>query len=195
MKSENTAPALPHLTAEFFVWLWYASERDGGTMNLGVAGVCDVWVEERLSFRIPDEDKARAVLTGENTAAAPEARAALASGKVVRDMQIHLRREEREYTVTLRGVNLDLAGVKFPGHSSEGEDGLLFERMYLYEDLWFCIQQLYQRFASERAAESWYVTTLPAIRRWVAGEEAQQESIEPDAFARAVAPAASRREE
>ena len=79
MTGENSAPALPHLTAEFFVWLWYASERDGGSMNLGAAGMCDVWVEERLSFRIPDEDKARAVLTGENTSSAPEARAALAS--------------------------------------------------------------------------------------------------------------------
>ena len=182
MSDESSAPALPHLTAEFFVWLWYASERDGGTMTLGAAGVCDVWVEERLSFRIPDEDKARAVLTGENTSSAPEARAALASGKVVRDVQVHLRREEREYTVTLRGVNLDLAGVKFPGHSSEGEDELLYERMYLYEDLWFILQQLYQRFASERAAESWYTITLPAIRRWVGGGGAEQSRIEPDAF-------------
>jgi len=182
VSDESSAPALPHLTAEFFVWLWYASERDGGTMTLGSAGVCDVWVEERLSFRVPDEDKARAVLTGENTSSAPEARAALASGKVVRDVQVHLRREEREYTVTLRGVNLDLAGVKFPGHSSEGEDELLYERMYLYEDLWFILQQLYQRFASERAAESWYTITLPAIRRWVGGGDAEQSRIEPDAF-------------
>ena len=26
--------ALPHLTTEFFIWLWYASEREGGTMML-----------------------------------------------------------------------------------------------------------------------------------------------------------------
>lgn len=195
MSAESSAPALPHLTAEFFVWLWYASERDGGTMNLGAAGVCDVWVEERLSFRIPNEDKARAVLTGENTSSAPEARAALASGKVVRDVQIHLRREEREYTVTLRGVNLDLAGVKFPSHSADGEDALLYERMYLYEDLWFSIQQLYQRFASERAAESWYTVTLPAIRRWVGGGDAEQDSIEPDAFAPAQPPSLHHAEE
>jgi hypothetical protein len=169
--SDQGTPALPHLTAEFFVWLWYASERDGGTMSLGEAGVCDVWVEERLSFRIPDEDKARAVLTGENTAHAPEARAAMASGKIVRDLQMHLRREEREYTVTLRGVNLDLAGVKFPAHSPEGVDELLYERMYLYEDLWFVIGQLYRKFARERTADDWVTGTLTDIRRWVGGEE------------------------
>jgi hypothetical protein len=142
-------------------------------MALGDAGVCDVWVDERLSFRIPDEDKARAVLTGENTSSAPEAKAALASGKVVRDIQLHIRREEREYTVTLRGVHLDLTGVKFPAHATEGEDGLLYERMYLYEDLWFVIGELYRAFAEERTAPTWKSETLPAIRRWVEGGETE----------------------
>ena len=105
----DNAAALPHLTAEFFVWLWFASEREGGTMDVGEGvGLIDFWVDERLSFRSPDEDKPRAVLTGENTSTSAEARAALASGKVVRDLQLHLRREEREYSVTLRGAHLDV---------------------------------------------------------------------------------------
>lgn len=170
--SDGATPALPHLTAEFFVWLWYASERDGGTMNLGEAGVCDVWVEERLSFRTPEEDKPRAVMTGENTSVAPEAKAALASGKVVRDIQLHLRRGDHEYTVTLRGVHLDVAGLKLPPHAPDGEGELLFERMYLYEDVWYILQNLYRRFAGERVAEGWYTDTLPAIRAWVGGANA-----------------------
>ena len=169
-------PALPHLTIEFYVWLWYASERDGGSMDLGPeAGICDVWVEERLSFRPPDEDRARAVLTGENASASLEARAALASGKVVKDLQLHLRRDEREYTVTLRGPHLDLAGAKLPKHASDGEGELLYERMYLYEELWFLVTALYKRFAAERTASAWHERLLPAIRHWVAGGEAGQD--------------------
>lgn len=173
MSTTDAAPALPHLSLEFFVWLWYASERDGGTMNLGdEAGVCDVWVEERLSFRPPDEDRARAVLTGENASGSLEARAALASGKVVKDLQLHLRREEREYTVTIRGPHLDIAGAKFPTHATDGEGELLFERMYLYEELWFIVGALYRRFAEERTASTWHSRALPSIRRWVSGEDA-----------------------
>ena len=175
---EDKTPELPHLSVEFFVWLWYASERDGGTMDLGDpdgggAGVCDVWVEERLSFRPRDEDRARAVLTGENASSSLEARAALASGKVVKDLQLHLRREEREYTVVLRGAHLDLAGAKLPPHATDGEGELLFERMYLYEDLWFLVGALYRRFAVERTAAAWHEHTLPAIRAWVAGADPQ----------------------
>ena len=169
--SEDVTPALPHLSTEFFIWLWFASERDGGSMMLGEhVGVVDVWVEDRLSFRGLEEERARAVVTGENTASSLEARAALATGKVVRDVQLHIRREEREYTVTLRGVNMDIS-AKLPPHSGEGEDGLLYERMYLYEDLWFVIEGLYRRFALERTAASW-PTTLSGIRAWVAGAPA-----------------------
>lgn len=161
-------PALPHLSVEFFVWIWFASERDGGTMALPEnIGVIDVWVENRLSFRGLAEEKARAVVTGENASSSLEARAALAAGKVVKDIQLHLRREEREYSVTLRGVNLDIS-AKLPPHSGEGEDGLLYERMYLYEDLWFILEGLYQRFALERTHPSWGAT-LGAIRGWVSG--------------------------
>ncbi len=168
--TEAAPPVLPHLTIEFFVWLWYASEREGGTFHLGESvGVADAWIDERLSFRSVDEDKARAVLTGEDTASSAEARAALASGKVVRDLQMHIRREEREYTVTLRGPNLDFAGLKLPPHEPSGEEELLYERMYLYEDLWAVVGALYQRFALERTSESWHNTILPAMRAWAGG--------------------------
>ena len=186
-------PALPHLSTEFFIWLWFASERDGGTMSLlENVGVVDVWVEDRLSFRGLDEEKARTVVAGENTSSSLEARAALATGKVIRDLQIHLRREEREYSVTLRGVNLDLAGAKLPPHAGEGEDGLLYERMYLYEDLWFIIEGLYRQFARERTHASWK-HTLQAIRDWVAGAPAN--AVLPPSFSVNEAPAPQAGEE
>jgi len=165
----DNAEALPHLTTEFYVWLWFASEREGGTMDVGDGvGLIDFWIDERLSFRSPDEDKPRAVLTGENTSTSAEARAALASGKVVRDLRVHLRREEREYTVTLRGSHLDVCGLKFPQHAVDGEDELLYERMFLYEDVWAVIRALYRRFARERVSEAWHRDVLPAIRQFAA---------------------------
>ena len=174
MSDSDGPPQLPHLSSEFFVWLWFAAEREGGSMFFGEEiGVLDFWIEERLSFRSPDEDRPRAVMTGEDAATSLEARAALAGGKVVRDVQLHLRREEREYTVVLRGAGLDLSGLKFPTHATDGEDELLYERMYLYEDVWFIIRALYQRFATERTAAEWASRTLPAMRRWVAGGPAE----------------------
>ncbi|MCB9781097.1 MAG: hypothetical protein H6742_21195 [Alphaproteobacteria bacterium] len=168
----DPTPALPHLATEFFAWLWYASERDGGTFVLpGTEGVFLFWVDDRLSFRLPDEDKARAVLTGESAAATLEARAALAGGKVVRDLRLALKREEREYSVTLRGVHLDLQGAKLPAElgAKDETSEVLYERMFLLDELWFMVGALYRRFAAERTSDDWRSAHLAAMRRWAGG--------------------------
>ncbi|MFT5687068.1 MAG: hypothetical protein ACI8RZ_008025, partial [Myxococcota bacterium] len=68
MSIDEGSPALPHLSIEFFMWLWFASERDGGSMTLPEKiGTIDVWVENRLSFRGLAEEKSRAVVTKKNT--------------------------------------------------------------------------------------------------------------------------------
>ena len=172
MSMEET-PALPHLASEFFTWAWYASEREEGRIDLGDdVGSIDFWVDARLSFRGPDEERARAILTGENPSATLEARAALAGGKVVQDVRLGLRREDREYSVTLKGVHFDLQAVKLPTECKGPEDEALYERMYLYEDLWFVLSALYTRFAGERASVEWDSVHLPAMRAWAAGAEA-----------------------
>ena len=200
-------PLLPHLTPEFLTWLWCASERDLGTFPLGEGAEVHAWVDDRLSFRTADDDRPRAVLTGENPAAsleargdtptgshgpAPplfadrgdgplpipeylvaqiEARAALAGGKLVRDLRLGLRGEDREYALVIRGSNLDLAGARLPGMFKGTEDEALFDRMFLLEELRGLIRTLFVRFAEERTALTWQTETLPAMQAWVAGED------------------------
>jgi hypothetical protein len=170
------AKALPHLASEFFAWIWYTSEQKRGTLELGEgAGAVDFWVGSRISFRAVDEDKARAVVTGESPSTTLEARAALAGGKVVNDLRLVLRREEREYEVTLRGPYLDLHNVRLPAQvktaagaaEKENSDEILYERMYLYDELWFLLGALYARFAEERTGADWRTDTLPSLRAWV----------------------------
>jgi hypothetical protein len=162
------AQALPHLASEFFAWIWYTSEAHRGTLDLGDGtGSVDFWVGSRLSFRALDEDKARAVLTGENPSTTLEARAALAGGKVVNDLRLSFRREDREYEVTLRGPHLDLHNVKLPAQIKVGEDEIVAERMYLYDELWFLLGALYTRFAEERTGAGWRTDMLPSLRAWV----------------------------
>ncbi|MCK6505802.1 hypothetical protein L6R53_20840 [Myxococcota bacterium] len=140
----DPTPAPPHAATEFFGWLWYASERDGGTFALEDGSVFTFWVDDRLSFRLPDEDKARAVLTGES-----------------------------EYHVTLRGVHLDLQGAKLPAElkAKDAVDEVLYERTFLLDELWFLVGSLYKRFAAERTSEAWRAEHLPAMRRWAAEQD------------------------
>ena len=165
---DNERSLLGHLPSEFLTWLWFTSEQEGGTLQLdGDQGRVDVWVDDRIAFRSQEDDKPRTVLTGENPSATLEARAALAGGRVVRELRLALRKDDREYSVALKGANLDIVGAKLPGLVKGGIEEVLYDRMYLYEELAWLLSALLKRFARERTAPEWSNSTLPAMRRWV----------------------------
>jgi len=58
---------------------------------------------------------------------------------------------------------------------------VLYERMFLYEDLFFVIRALYRRFAQERTSPDWAGVHLPAMRAWAAaGLEAGAPDLDPE---------------
>ena len=52
--------ALPHLASDFFAWLWYTTETTGGHIELNGRSL-QIWVDDRIAFRSPSEETARAV--------------------------------------------------------------------------------------------------------------------------------------
>jgi hypothetical protein len=165
--SEAT-PIPAHLGSEFLLWLWFTSERQQARFDLPkpVGGV-DVWVDDRLAFRLPADQKVTAVLTGENPAAAPEARAALSGGKVLQDLRVGVKRDDREFSVTLRGAALDVAALKLPAVLSENPAEAVSERMFLVEELQLVLVGLFRSFAEARASDAW-PGTVRAIQQWLA---------------------------
>jgi hypothetical protein len=175
--SENTEglPIVPHLAGEFYTWLWYTSEQRGAAFDLPPpVGAVDLWVDERLAFRSAEETKVVAVMTGENPAATLEARAALAGGKVLQEIRLGLRREDREFFFTLKGPAMHLTALKLPSVVSEGGGGqgteeALFERVHLYDEVCFVLAGLFRSFAAVRASPAWQDEVLPALHQWILG--------------------------
>jgi hypothetical protein len=170
MSDEENEGTPPHVAAEFFLWLWYQSETGQGRVDLGeTGGSVEFWVDDRIAFRAVGEDKVSAIMTGENPSLTPEARAALAGGKVLRDVRLALRREDREYTVTLKAPRIEIAAAKLPALVKSGDEAeILYERMFLYEELHFMLGGLFRAFSDARCADDWQGRVLPDLRRWVA---------------------------
>ena len=163
---------LANVSCDFLTWLWYTTEREMGSIDLGdPVGRIDFWVDERLAFRNQADDKPIAVMTGESPSTSLEARAALAGGQVLRELRIGAKVAERDYTVTLKGPLLDLSGAKFPPDEAAGDEAI-YDRMYFYEELMNIVKGLFARFSAERTSPEWRTEILPAMRRWVQGEEA-----------------------
>ena len=170
-ESADGLPILPHLAGEFYAWLWWASEVQGAVFDLGdPVGQIELWVDARLAFRNADDTKVTAVMTGEAPSTSLEARAALAGGKVLNELRVGVRRDDREFTVTLKGPAMHTTGLKLPQVMSEGKDEVLYDRMFLYSELMLVITGLYRTFAEKRISGEWEQDVLPSLRRWIGGE-------------------------
>lgn len=166
---EEPTPVLPHLAAEFLLWLWWSASQRACHADLGEPhGEVDFWVDDRLAFKAPDEGKAAAVITGENPAEALEARAAVAGGKVLRELRLCIRREDREFAATLKAPQLDLAQVSLPQVVKGDGEEALYDRMFLYEELHGLVAAFFRQFAEDRVSGEWAMARLPAIRAWIA---------------------------
>ncbi|MBM75460.1 MAG: hypothetical protein CMK59_08655 [Proteobacteria bacterium] len=169
----------PQLSTDFFVWLWFSSERGKGIVELEEADQpadggrisIDYFVDDRLVFCNPDAESMKAVITGENTAGALEAKAALSAGKVIQEIRLHMTVDEVEYGVTLKGPFLDLSGLKLPSLSLDGDAGgddrgTLLIRMSQYEEVWGYIGTLYRHFAKIRTGPDWQ-DQYAQIKKWL----------------------------
>lgn len=164
-------PILPHVSAEFYTWLWFTSEVQECVFQLGEeVGQVELWIDERLTFRSPNESKVAAVMTGENPSTTLEARAALAGGKVLNDLRIGMRRDDREFFFTLKGPEMHLQGVKLPQVLNEEVDEMLYDRVFLYEELGHVVSALFKQFAVVRSGSEWRGEVVPAMERWIEGQ-------------------------
>ncbi|MFT4627516.1 MAG: hypothetical protein ACI8PZ_006201 [Myxococcota bacterium] len=169
-EDDRGLPVLPHVASEFYSWVWWASEQNAGVFKLDdPVGRVDVWVDERLAFRNPEDTRVSAVMTGENPSATIEARAALAGGKVLQDLRLGVRRDDREYFVTLKGAAVHLQGLKLPQVVKDGDAELVFERLHLYDEATLVVGGLFRAYAAARNGGSWDSEVLPSLRSWILG--------------------------
>lgn len=167
----ESLPIVPHIAGEFYAWLWWASERNGSSFDLPEpVGMVDVWVDERLAFRNADDTRVSAVMTGENPAASLEARAALAGGKILQEIRLGARREDREYFFTLKGPAMHVTALKLPQAVKDGGAEVVFERIHLYDELIFLLSGLVRAFAELRTGPTWEDEVLPDLHAWILGK-------------------------
>ena len=172
--AEDGLPCPPHLASEFYVWLWWESERSGAHFDLGdPMGSIEVWVDERLVFRHPGETKVTAVLTGDDASTTLESRAALAGGKVLEEIRLRIRRDEREYAVSLKGATVAIQRARLPPSGTDADESPLYDRMFHYEELEKIVAALFRNFSELRCSADWEGDILRKLKAWSLGAAAK----------------------
>lgn len=159
----------PHLASEFMLWLAW---RAGESRALDLDGEpVEHWLDGRLDFRAPGEERACASVRDEQPVNAA-ALGALASGKIIRSIPLVLCRADREYVITLTGTDLARRGAKMPSLVKGGDLAeQVYEAAFLYEEMEHLLGELFSEFGRQRVASG--AQGCAAIRRWLGLEVAR----------------------
>lgn len=134
----------------FFAWLWGHGQTGNDQMVLadGIAVSFAIVDEARFASRAATHDEV--VVRLQDPSGSAEARAAVKADRVPTSIRLFLRREDREYTMALSGPSLSISALKLSQMVKSGDTAeVLYDRMFLYEELVWILEALVELYIAE----------------------------------------------
>lgn len=186
----NVSKAKTFLGREFLTWLWFTSESARGWRTLThprrVTKVeFDLWIDDRMVLEAQSRVPALAhqsVMKGGDPSHSREAAAALAVGKIVRELKLGLNiKGVGEFFAVLGSEDLSPRSLKLPMPTNDQGDaqktaqplGVRLQHLDLFVVI---LDHLFATFLSERTSDHWESKTLQDIRDWVQSRQRNEES-------------------
>lgn len=160
---------------EFLTWLWYKSEERGGLVAIPEKGDIVVVFEKHMLLEYGEGESNEKCICSGLQSELQEARTGLKMGKKLEQARIQLIVGDYEYNFTLAAALLEFRNVKLPktagseeGKSDNAEEteGMILERIFLFEELVKVVNELLRIFLEVRTGEGWR-EELVKIREWV----------------------------
>jgi hypothetical protein len=156
---------------EFLTWLWFTIENDMDTIKQCDAELVDLDVGNRMVLENRLANGKETITIKGDAAGLEEALLALNKGALITDLHLVYKSGTLQWTFSIKGESLGFGGLKLPetGPMESGEDmeGIILEKIYLYEKPFELMGNLYSAFSKIRLSEQWEVTILPAIKKWL----------------------------
>jgi len=163
------------LGQEFLTWLWWKSEERGGSILLPERGDITVVFEKHMLLEYGEGESSEKLICTGLQAELQEARTGLLMGKKVEQARIQIVHADYEYSFTLAAALMEFRNVRLPktagtegGSSNDPEEteGMILERIYLFEELVRLVDELFTLFIKIRVSEQWR-DELQTLRKWV----------------------------
>ncbi|MCP4747015.1 MAG: hypothetical protein GY874_12885 [Desulfobacteraceae bacterium] len=155
---------------EFLTWIWFSIENDTEPFHRCDQELTELAIGNRMVLENRLANAAETISIKGDTAGLEEGLVALRKGALVTEMNLVYQSGSLKWQFSLKGENLSFSGLKLPETGTiESEDdieGLLLDRIYLYEKPVQFIEDLYEHFIKLRLSEQWKEQTLSIIQRW-----------------------------
>ena len=176
-------PDRSFLGREWLTWLWHELETGDGTVALTADGrrplpgeaalVIDKSIQLDCDFHLTGRD----MIYADGPSRAPEAKAALRTGKQPTRAGLLISAGGEEYTLTLDATNYQMRSLKLPDVDEPNPLIRLEERCRNLVHLSAILDGLYATFLKARFSGE-YRTTAAKLRQWVAGTQTPQQEQE-----------------
>ncbi len=166
------------LGQEFLTWLWWKSEERGGVVALPGEGDIVVVFEKHMLLEYGEGDSNESLICRGLQTELQEARTGLVMGKKLEQARIQLVYNDYEWNFTMAAALMEFRNVKLPktgGDSAasdnpEEREGMVLERIFLFEELVRVVLELFRVFVQLRVGDEWR-NELVKVREWVGRAE------------------------
>ncbi|MBI5895419.1 MAG: hypothetical protein HZB24_05225 [Desulfobacterales bacterium] len=160
---------------EFLTWLWFAIETDMEIIRQCDAELLDLDVGNRMVLENKLANGKENITIKGDAAGLEEALLALSKGALITDLHLIYKSGSVEWQFAVKGESLSFSGVKLPqtGPMEAGEEmeGIILEKIFLYEKPFRLLDALYQQFTKLRLSEKWIAHTIPSMKKWISSSK------------------------
>ena len=164
------------LGQEFLTWLWWKSEERGGSVAIPGYGDISLVFEKHMLLEYGEGESAEKLICSGLRAELQEARTGLQVGKKLEQARVRMTKGDNEYNFTLAATFMEFRNIRLPRTAMtetdetgnrEDVEGMILERIYLFEELLQTVNTLFRCFLDVRLDQEWN-SELSKIRGWIA---------------------------
>ena len=159
---------------EFLTWIWFVIENDEEIIKKCDKEALSLDIGNRITLEHRWANGMETVSIKGDSAGLEEGLLALSKGALVTEINLIYKSGSLQWQFSLKGESLNFSGIKLPesGTAEQAEDmeGVVLEKLYLYEKPFNFIDELYRYFISLRLSRQWQ-PTLSRMKKWVQSEK------------------------
>ena len=159
------------LGEEFLTWLWFVIEKNQDLIKNFDTNFVALEVGNRVVFENRRKESAERITIKGDGASLEEGILALKKGALVTELNLVYKSAELVWQFTLKGESLNISSLSIPNtgaaESDEDIEGIVIEKIYLYDKALQLFEKLYTHFSKLRVSESWHSKETPLIRKWI----------------------------
>ena len=156
---------------EFLTWIWFCIENNPDLIQQCDADMVSLDVGNRMVLENRLANGIETISIKGDAAGLEEALLSLKKGAMITEISLVYKSGPAQWSFGLKGESLGFFGLKLPETKTletEAEwEGLVLERLYLYEKIFEFIQALFRVFIKIRLSDQWGQYTLVGMKKWL----------------------------